>query len=354
MEHPMTEPWIDFAELRRRARFEPVLAHYGLTLVGKGPQRSVLCPFHDEQNPSCKINLEKKLFHCFGCDAKGNILDFVVRQEQGSIRDGAQRLAELCGIPLAEVMKEPERAEPPRKPERRGRRKPQDAREGPSTGETARPTENARDGPPVAPGQPINPPLTFSLKLDPTHPYLTQTRGLSSETIARFSLGYANRGMMKGRIAIPIHDEHGVLVAYAGRWPGEAGWPEGEDRYKLPQGFEKTRVLFNLHRVADIDHAIVVEGYFSLFRLHELGYDNVVALMGRSLSPWQADMLATRFAKLTLLLDGDGPGRAATVDILPRLTRRLWVRAPELPEGTQPDTVAEDTLRVLLDVAAVR
>ena len=67
---------------------------------------------------------------------------------------------------------------------------------------------------------------------------------------------------MAGRIAIPIHDEAGDLVAYAGRWPGDDGWPEGEERYKLPQGFQKSHVLFNLHRVLDAEHLVVVEGYF--------------------------------------------------------------------------------------------
>ena len=44
---------------------------------------------------------------------------------------------------------------------------------------------------------------------------------------------------MKGRVCIPIQNEKGgnELVAYAGRWPGDNGWPEGEDKYKLPSGF---------------------------------------------------------------------------------------------------------------------
>ena len=58
-----------------------------------------------------------------------------------------------------------------------------------------------------------------------------------------FGLGYCARGMMKGRIAIPIHDETDALVGYAGRWPGDPA--EGEERYKLPPGFKKSRVLYN-------------------------------------------------------------------------------------------------------------
>ena len=48
----MPKPWIDFTSLRSRARFEPVLAQYGLEAHGRGPQKTVLCPFHDETEPS--------------------------------------------------------------------------------------------------------------------------------------------------------------------------------------------------------------------------------------------------------------------------------------------------------------
>lgn len=347
----MTEPWIDFAELRRRARFEPVLARYGLTLVGKGSQRSLRCPFHDEKKPSCKINLERKVFHCFGCDAKGNILDFVARMEHASVTAAARTLATICNIPLAEVSKEIEQPTTDRTATHRRPGKPQDAREAPPTRETTSPTETAHGEPPVPPERPINPPLSFTLKLDPAHPYLAE-RNVSPEVAQTFGLGYCARGMMKGRIAIPIHDAEGQLIAYAGRWPGNEGWPEGEDRYKLPQGFEKSRILFNLNRVKDVDHVTVVEGFFSVFRLFELGYENVVALMGRSLSERQEELLTARFSRLTLLFDGDAPGRGGAAAILPRLARRLFVREAVLPDGAQPDSVAEPLLRELLHSAA--
>ncbi len=55
----------------------------------------------------------------------------------------------------------------------------------------------------------VNPPLTFELKnLDSKHPYLNG-RGLDQKTIAIFGLGYCNRGLMQGRIVIPLHNEQG-------------------------------------------------------------------------------------------------------------------------------------------------
>ena len=133
----------------------------------------------------------------------------------------------------------------------------------------------------------INPPLKFALKLDPEHSYFKE-RGLAKETIEHFGLGYCTRGLMKGRITIPIHNEKGELVAYVGRWPGDP--PAEEGKYKLPLGFQKHLVLFNFHRaVNEVEEKklIVAEGFFDCFRIWQSGYKNVVALMISSLSKEQ-------------------------------------------------------------------
>src|ERR671916_834194 len=94
---------IDFRFLKQEADFLTVLAHYHLEPVGRGVSRAILCPFHDDKTPSCKVNLGRKIFHCFGCGAHGNILDFVRMKEnlaEGDLREAARRLAEICGIPL--------------------------------------------------------------------------------------------------------------------------------------------------------------------------------------------------------------------------------------------------------------
>jgi DNA primase len=145
---------------------------------------------------------------------------------------------------------------------------------------------------------------------------------------------------MKGRICMPIHDERGVLVAYTGRWASDE-LPEGVPKYDLPRKFPKRRVLYNLHRVAGAEHLVLVEGYWSVFRLHVLGVATV-SLMGRALSAEQETLLIESGARmLTLMLDGDRPGREATDHLLPRLANRFFVRAVRLPDQTKPDTVPE-------------
>src|SRR6516162_5148722 len=63
-----------------------------------------------------------------------------------------------------------------------------------------------------------NPPLSFALQsIHVHHPYLAERR-ITPETAEHFGIGlFAGQGCMQGRVVIPIHDDGGRLVAYAGR-----------------------------------------------------------------------------------------------------------------------------------------
>jgi DNA primase len=298
--------------MKSEASFEQILRHYGVKFVGRGKQRMALCPFHADTKPSCSLHLERRLFHCFGCGAQGSVLDFVARIENVPIRDAAARIEEICGFRT----------------------------EAPAYG---RSSAHPRGDDGKDPCRPLRP-LPFRLKLDPLHPYLS-ARGISPEVTTMFGLGYCrcNGTPLQGWICIPIHDERGTLVAYAGRQASDAV-PQGVPKYILPRGFEKRRVLFNLHRVSGAEHLVLVEGYWSVFRLQTLGLPSV-ALMGRVLFPEQATLLKESSVRmLTLLLDGDRPGREATGELLSRLATQFFVRVVHLPDGAQPDTVSEQLL----------
>jgi DNA primase len=96
-------------------------------------------------------------------------------------------------------------------------------------------------------------------------------------------------------------------------------------------------------------HLVVVEGCFSVFRLHAVGVP-AVALLGRTMSSEQLSLLGTSGVKyLTVLLDGDEAGRSAVPAMMELLCRSpLRVKFALLPDGTQPDTVEEPILRELL------
>ncbi|MDA2925665.1 CHC2 zinc finger domain-containing protein [Acidobacteria bacterium AH-259-G07] len=315
----MKENWVNFKKVKEEVRFQAILDRYGVKLKStNGRELLGHCPFHEDKNPSFRVNTQKRVFYCFGCGAKGNVLDFVSQKEVVSIREAALLLSEW--FDMRETM-----VGPP------------GANQRPKTHNTSQ-----KEKRPEA----INHPLTFTLKLDPDHPYLKE-RGLDAQVVKFFGLGYCKRGLMKNRIAIPIHDEKGKLAAYAGRWAGDE-LPEGEEKYKLPLGFKKSHVLFNLHRVTEAKIVVIVEGYWSVFRLYQLGVQ-AVALMGNTLSQAQENLLLKSKARcFILLLDGDEPGRQAQDKILLRIARHFFVKSVSLPAGKQPDTVDEHLLFQLL------
>jgi DNA primase len=188
----------------------------------------------------------------------------------------------------------------------------------------------------------VNKPLAFQLKsVDSSHPYLSE-RGISKETADHFGVGfYCGKGSMSGRIVIPIHNEHGELVAYAGR-----SIDGSEPRYKLPAGFHKSLELFNLHRATGPE-VILVEGFFDCMKVHQAGFP-AVALMGSSLSEAQEALIIAKFERVVVMLDGDEPGRQAAAECLTRLGPRMWVRLAALAEDNQPDQLSSEQLQQLL------
>ena len=326
---------VDFNTIKQQVDMERLLDFYGL-LAGMRSSASGLrgcCPFHDDSDPSFTTTPSQQGFHCFGCGVKGNVITFVRLKETISTgdvdeddREAARRIQTWFG--LGRVHQDGSR---PR--------------------QLATPTQaKSEQSEQTAPGQPLsNPPLAFQLDhLDQAHPYLA-SRGLSPETVRQFGIGYyPRRGSMKGRVVIPIHNAQGQLVAYVGRWPEETS-PEGEPKYKLPRGFHKSLELFNLHRVStEAKRVVLVEGYWSVFHLHQAGFSEVVALMGSTLSEIQCCQLGDRFDRVQVFMDGDRAGRAASETIVAQLAPHVWVKVAVCPEGCQPDHLAVDQLRGLL------
>jgi DNA primase len=312
----MTPGWVSFAEVKAAVSMRRVLEDHGvlekLRRSGREQYRG-RCPIHrGEGRDAFHAHLGKNIFHCFACGAGGNVLDLVAELEQCSAREAALRLQRrYVGDGLAPA---PRQSEP---------------------GEGKLVTEKRRG----------NPVLPFSLPgLVAEHPYVSG-RGLSPETASRFEIGYhAGPGIMTGRLAIPIHDEHGRLVAYGGRSVA-AELP----RYRFPAGFRKSAVLFNYHRAAAGSHrrVVVVEGFFDCMRVHQAAISSVVALMGSALSQPQADLLAGRFTEILLMLDGDSAGQAGARDAAARLARRS-VRQVILAPERQPDQMSDEEIRQAL------
>jgi DNA primase len=311
------DEWVDFSAVKRAVSLEAVLHHYQVPgLRRRRNQLEGCCPIHrGKRDDSFRASLSKNVFHCFACQAQGNVLDLVVALEKCSLREAACKLQQWFGITVSGVPA---------------------GREFGGAGKTELVRE--KEG--------CNPPLRFALTgVDPAHPYLQQ-RGIDRATAAEFGMGfYGAPGLLSGRIVIPIHNGSGAIVAYAGR-----ALDSRPPKYKLPVGFRKAWELFNLQRAAATGSrtVIVVEGYFDCVRVHQAGFPCVVALMGSSLSATQERMLGERFARVWLMLDGDAAGRAASRVISRRLSEACSVALVNVPAGTQPDQLSPTLIQDLI------
>jgi len=168
---------------------------------------------------------------------------------------------------------------------------------------------------------------------------------VTPEAVRTFGLGmYTGKGLLRGRIVIPIHNESGELIAYAGR-----AIDGQEPRYRFPAGFRKSLVLFNLHRASATNArtVVVVEGFFDTIAVHQAGYP-AVGLMGSTLSKHQADLLTMCFDRVVLLLDGDEAGRHGAMSIAQTLGASMSVSAISLEDGRQPDQLGPAVIHLLI------
>jgi len=298
------------------------LDHYGINWLRKETGDLVgKCPIHQgDGKRAFRVSIKKNAFNCFSCKAKGNVLDFVAAMETCSVRDAALRLKEWFTLTVPETSDGDNSSAPPTK---------------------------AKPATAVGESEAVNKPLKFELKgIDPAHPYLAG-RGVTRETAERFGVGFfPGRGSMSGRVVIPIHNEKGELVAYAGR-----SVDDSEPKYKLPTGFKKSLVLFNFHRVlkeVDAKRPIVlVEGFFDCMKVDQAGFP-AVALMGSTMSEAQEQLLICDFDRVVVMLDGDEAGRKAADEFSARLVRKVFVRVVDAGDDRQPDQLSTEELRQML------
>ena len=332
--------FVDFKAVKAAITMEQVLEHYGILDKFKRGSDSLSgpCPIHKGNNPTqFRISISKNIWNCFSeCKHGGNVLDFIARMDDVSIHAAALKAIEWFKLdPEAMSANSEEEAGQPS--------------EAPKAGDALRPTA-AKPAPVQENGTP-NKPLKFRLdKLERSHPYLME-RGLTLETIVDFGIGFCAKGMMAERIAIPIQNPEGAVVAYAGRFPGEPA--EGTPKYKLPQGFRKSLELFNINRASkEPGPLVIVEAFFGCMKLHQYGLRKVVALMGSTMSAAQEELIRKHTdckSQVIVMLDEDEAGRAGREDIAVRLAKFVFVKVHTFDEdGQQPENMSAEEVKQLL------
>ena len=344
-----------------------------------------LCPFHKEKTPSFVVSPERGTFHCFGCNAGGDIFRFYMLLNKVEFPEALQALAARVGVEL-----DPEAA----------RRKAVESR--------------AYD---VL--QAVSLYFQQALMANPgrdAREYLSK-RGITQSTIERFALGFLpdwGEGMRRdlpargvseqdlldagvllvsdqgrepfcafhGRLIFPIRDLHGRVCGFGGRILGD-----GQPKYinsRQSALFDKSAVLYTIDKAADAirasHEAVIVEGYMDALRAHQDGFSNVVASLGTAITVGQLTLLSrirgreTNPIRTVLALDADPAGARAAAEAGVRAVVAL--RKPQspdsptlgraqqapldlciatLPEGYDPDEViAEDPDRWRQAIAAAK
>jgi DNA primase len=335
--------FVDFRAIKAAITMEQVLDHYGLLqkFKKKGDSLSGPCPIHKGENPTqFRVSISKNIWNCFSeCKHGGNVLDFIAKMENGSVHAAALKAIEWFQLDPEAMSGKSERTEAEAEPaqtESKSERNPK--KPAPRVEETTGP----------------NKPLKFRLeKLERSHPYLVD-RGLTAETLVDFGAGFCAKGMMAGRIAIPIHNPAGEVVAYAGRLTsGESS--DENPKYKLPPGFKKSLELFNIDRASKESPEkplVIVEGFFDCMKLHQLGHKKTVALMGSSMSPGQEELIrkhTNNSSHVVVMLDEDEAGDAGREDIACRLSRFCFVKVHQFDApGAQPEDLSAHELNTIL------
>jgi DNA primase len=330
-------------ELKSRADIISVVSEH-VVLRKMGRSHKGLCPFHKEKTPSFTVRADPPVFHCFGCGAGGDVVEFVKLKEGLSFKDAIESLARRFGVPIPDSREE--------SPEDRLRAEIEPVLEA-----AARQYEQflwadaGRRAREYLLGRKFsNKTLEFIRAGAARDAWEDLVRALKvqfrEELIEMAGLAIrGQRGLydrFRNRAIFPILSERGRVVAFGAR----ALDPADEPKYlNSPEGpaYQKSRTLYGLswakEEIRKTGRAIVMEGYLDVARAIEAGLLSAVAPCGTALTAPQAKLLKRLAPRAVLCFDGDEAGVKATrrsIEIF--LDEKMDVRVVALETGHDPDT----------------
>jgi DNA primase len=335
----------DIERVREATDFVALVSEH-LALKKVGNRWSGLCPFHAEKTPSFTVNAEEKLFYCFGCQAKGDVITFLRDIEHLDFVEAVERLASRAGIQLryddAAVAQDRQR-----------RSKLTAALEeavdfyhqrlltAPDAG-GARQYLRSRgyDGDVVR---------AYKIGWAPDDwDALCRTLKLPADVITDAGLGFVNRvgkqqDAFRARVMFPIFDAGGRPVAFGGRILSGDG-----PKYKNSQEnavYSKRRTLYGLNwaktNVVETGEVIVCEGYTDVIGLFQVGLPRAVATCGTALADEHFNILKNFARKVVLAYDADAAGQAAAERFYAWEQKfEIDIAVALLPPGADPGDMA--------------
>ncbi|MDG1707254.1 MAG: DNA primase [Emcibacteraceae bacterium] len=337
-------------EIRNRLPVSDVIGRK-VRLIRKGREHTGLCPFHNEKTPSFTVNDEKGFYHCFGCGAHGDVINFTLETEGLSFPETVERLAGQAGLELPEYS-------PQDQQRAKVKKTLYDVMEAVAHWfESQLMAEVGREG----------------------REYIKK-RGLTKETVKKFRMGFSpnhrsavkdamlarpefteemliEAGMLiqpdegdsydrfRGRIMFPITDRQGRVVAFGGRAMSSQAKAKYLNSPETPL-FHKGRLLYNLSgaRKAAFEKGrlLVGEGYMDVIGLAQAGFPEAVAPLGTAVTEDQIREMWRLAPEPMLCFDGDKAGQRAAVRVveraLPLLKPGHSLKFVHMPEGEDPDS----------------
>ena len=339
-----------------------ITQHTQLKKVGRSWKG--LCPFHNEKTPSFTINQENGRYYCFGCQAKGDSIEFLREIDSLDFVAAVEILAAQNGIPLRYTDKQESKS--------RNRRK-----------ELVELVSQAVDFYHEKLIDMENPDAR------PAREYLKQ-RGLGGDIAEKFSIGWAsdswdslckhlavsnedllasglgginkNGGQydfFRNRILFPIFSEQGDPIAFGGRKLPDGEGPKYKNTSDGAEIYSKSQILYGLNWAKEeagrIDELVVCEGYTDVIGCHEAGISRAVATCGTALTQEHVRKMSRFAKKVVLAFDADNAGQSAAEKVYEWESEfDVLFKVADLPEGQDPGDLAfsnPDDLKQIIDTA---
>ncbi len=291
-----------------------------VALKQKGSSYFGLCPFHKENTPSFSVSPDEQLYHCFGCNASGNVYSFIMQMENYDFIDAVKFLADRINYTLPErdfsgnVSKNNEIKAALYEMHKKAARYYYSVL---TSGEGKKAVEYL-DGRKISQSARKKYGLGYSpFKKDSLCKFL-MSEGYDADMLLTSGLVTQNKkggyyDKFFNRLMFPIIDVQGRIVGFGGRIIGD-----GEPKYlNSPDTliFKKSQNLYSINfaRQSRLKEFIIVEGYMDVISIYQAGFHNVVAALGTAFNDEHARALKKYADSVILLFDSDEAGTKAAL-----------------------------------------
>jgi DNA primase len=272
-----------FDEIYTEEQVERVLNGIGIEVPSQTESNfMIFCPFHNNnRTPAGTISKEKGLFFCFGCQTSKNLTEFVMAISNRTYFEAVRFIKQKDKETDIEKLVNKKLVVAP---------------EFVQFDEVLIKRLN---------NQALDTPRAMNY---------FHGRRITEESVIKFSLGYSEK---QDYVTIPIQSPDGMTIGFVGRSI------EGKD-FKNTPGLQKSKVLFNLHRVRSSKFVYVVESSFDAIRLDQVGFP-AVATLGANVSSVQMQLLEKYFSDVILVADNDEAGSVMIDRILGKIGSKVSV-----------------------------